>query len=175
MARVHEDYIPFHSYLMIDLLEDGEDRMSVWERRTIKSSSSGKTTEDKHSVRDISPSKEQGQSNMKTPIKSSGKGDSRVMNTQDLMMDNPVITQGSHGTIYQSDINLSVFNETSPFKLSDIQVEMTEEERKLRQQLAIMEAKRGAKAPQPSISYAMMQQSANQTIQIWRYRLKELL
>jgi hypothetical protein len=72
------------------------------------------------------------------------------------MRDNPVITQGSHGTIYQSDINLSVFNETSPFKLSDIQADMTDEEIKLRQQLAIMEAKRGAKAPQPSFSYAMM-------------------
>ena len=91
MAKVHEYFVPYHSYLMLDLL-DGEDRMSVWEKRTIKSSSSGKTTEDKHSVRDNSPSKERRQSNMKTPTKPSGKGDSKIMNTQELMRDNPVIT-----------------------------------------------------------------------------------
>jgi hypothetical protein len=71
--------------------------------------------------------------------------------------------------MYQSDINLSVFNETSPFKLSDMSTGMTDEERRLRQQLvAIMEAKRGAKALQPLVSgYAQMEQSANQTIPIW--------
>ena len=105
---------------------------------------------------------------MKRPTKGSGKVEGKIMNTQELMRDNPVVTQGSQKTIYQSDINLSVLNETSPFKLSEIHADMTEEELQLRQQLAIMEAKRGAKASQPLfVNYAMMQQSANQTIPIW--------
>ena len=54
-----------------------------------------------------------------------------IPNNQELIRDNPLITQGSQKTIYQSDIKLSIFNETSPFKLSDIHMDMTEETHQL--------------------------------------------
>ena len=152
MARVHENFVPYHNDLVLDLLEEGEDRMIVWEKRTMKTSSSGKTTEEAASNRGYSPKKDRKGTLVNTPVKG------RVQETQTIIRDNPVITQESQKTIYQSDINLSIFNETSPFKLSDISTNMTDEERRLRQQLvAIMKAKRGAKALQPLVSgYAQM-------------------
>ena len=51
MAWAHEHFRPYYHELVVDLLEEGEDRMSVWEKRTMKSSSSGKTTEDAKSER----------------------------------------------------------------------------------------------------------------------------
>jgi hypothetical protein len=81
MARVHEEYVPYHHDLVIDLLEEGEDRMSVWEKRTMGTTSSGKTTEEASSHRYPSPGKVQ----TKTPSRTSGRGngndDRRIPNT----------------------------------------------------------------------------------------------
>ena len=60
MARVHESFIPYYNDLVNDLLEEGEDRMSVWDKRKMKSSSSGKTTEDTTSNKNKSPERNQG-------------------------------------------------------------------------------------------------------------------
>jgi hypothetical protein len=86
---------------------------------------------------------------MRTPFKTTGTKDGQTLDTQKLMRDNPVVSQGSQKTMFQSDINLSILNETSPFKLSDIHTDMTEEEHQLRKLFAVIEARRGAKASQP--------------------------
>jgi hypothetical protein len=63
---------------------------------------------------------------------------------------------------------LSVFNETSPFKLSDIQPEITDEELQLRRKLAELESKRGVTTSQSLfMTNPMIEQSSNQLLPIW--------
>jgi hypothetical protein len=122
----------------------------------MKSSSSGKTTEDSKSGRDKSPPKIQ---NLKTP----DRRDDRFLLSPNLMRDNRVILRGSQKTIYPSDIILSVFNDTSPFKLSEIQPEITEEELQLRRKRAEFESKRGVTS-QYDITILIHDERANRAI-----------
>ena len=100
--------------------------------------------------------------NPKTP----DRRDERVLLSQNLMRDNPVISRGSQNIIYQSDINLSVLNETSPFKLSEIQPEVKEEEMQLRRKLVELESRRGITITQSLLTTPRIEQSSNQMISI---------
>jgi len=163
MARAHERFRPYYHDLVVDLLEEeeGEDRLSVWEKRTMKSSSSGKTTEDSRSTKEKSPPKVR---NPRTPEQRN----IHAASSQSLMRDNPVVSRGSQKTLFQSDINLSVFNETSPFKLSDIQPQVTDEEMQLRRKLAELETRRGVTTSQSIfMTNPRIEQSANQLLPIW--------
>jgi hypothetical protein len=56
--------------------------------------------------------------------------------------DNPVVSQRTQQTLASSGLNISIFNESSPFKLSEISDKVNEEEEQIIKRFMEIQAKR---------------------------------
>jgi hypothetical protein len=131
IVQAHESYKPYYPDLVIDLVAtsgtaDNTDRMSTWERKTVKSSSSGKTSTESKPDKGPNDGANNRSGDKIPPREDSSRN--RVSQSGTFMGNNPVVSQHTQQTIASSGLNLSVFNESSPFKISEISDKVNEEE-----------------------------------------------
>jgi len=137
VVRAHQEWTPYHPYLVIDIApEDSKDDCTVdgmyqWDNRTLKSSSTGRTTN----------SSRGGGSPPQDPNK-------KVTASKDVPKTpeyfNPVLSgTKSSKPFVDSGFSLSFGSFNSPLKISDIQDDLPEEEKALMRKLKALQEKRG--------------------------------